>query len=373
MPDSKTTQSSSNSEDELVASVNAAAAVDRTHRDFRFHSRKPAIRAAEKFVAKKAFSPRLRAALQKLLNVLMPRRLTPQESREYAAAQGVFWTDQGATAAFWGASAKMELFERITRSLVDENRQIDRLRQLLSACPQSPMTLAFETAEPWAHAAKSDIDALPKALLAKWPALLAHIQSAKGSKPSAKWLKNAQILVDAFDRKRFHELLTRWLPLTAQNRTDSPPANAHGPDQKLLLSRHSEVTLKGLAWTATLFDDPDVIASLGDLGEACWRKILLVWPALHTCRQRRALGPLRNCCTRSNPRRRSTHTHQLQAQARLRPRLLRSGHIPRRRRHRPIPRRPRRNRPSNFRPRRQRDPHPTNRRFHLHHRHHPRF
>lgn len=262
-----------NAEQELIDFINAAAAVDRTSKEFRSHSRKPAIRAAEKFAAKQTLTPNLRAGLQKLLTVLLPRELTPAETQEYTKAQSVFWADQNNFDAVHSSYAKLELFSRITCTLVDEDRQIERLRQLLSLGSGIPHTLPFNKDEPWAEAAISDIKALPPAEESSWLRLLAHLQTAKGSKPGVKWLKTAQLRCDEFGRERFHGFLTAWLPLTGLHRQHGTPVDPHGPDETLLLSSQSELTLKGFAWSATLFEDDATIISLGDLGEASWRKI----------------------------------------------------------------------------------------------------
>jgi hypothetical protein len=140
-----------------------------------------------------------------------------------------------------------------------------------------PITL--ELAEPWAAAAERDIEELPAESRAIWSALCTHLHSAEGSKPTKKWLAQAKPQIDSLGRNRFRAFLTTWLPLASLSRSDHPPnANPHRPDENLLFSDTSEALLKGLAWSASLFNEAEVAAALGDLGETCWRKIPMSGP-----------------------------------------------------------------------------------------------
>src|SRR5205823_203423 len=104
--------------------------------------------------------------------------------------------------------------------------------------------------------------------------LLIHVQSADGAKPTKKWLARAHELVEELGRDRFRTYVSTWLPLTAAHcTTRRAAATAYHADENLLFSDVSHVTLKGLAWTGSLFFEADVSAALGDLGETCWRKV----------------------------------------------------------------------------------------------------
>jgi len=156
--------------------------------------------------------------------------------------------------------------------------QFERIDVLLSKGPSAANTpKPFDTGEPWAAAAQADIDALPPDARAKFNALLFHLQTADSSKPSKKWLKEAGDLLNDFGRDRFAAFVTHCLPLTPKNR-DTPPSNMRHQVENLLFTERSQVTLKGLVWAASLFDDPAISAALGDLGETCWKKIPNIGP-----------------------------------------------------------------------------------------------
>ena len=132
----------------------------------------------------------------------------------------------------------------------------------------------LEVLEPWAGAAQKDIDALPAKERGGWEALLAHLQTADGAKPTKKWLEEARRLVEGFGRERFRGFLVGWFPLTPKTRTDLPyQAQQFVPDPNHLFSESSTATLKGMAWAGSLFEEAEVATALGDLGETCWKKV----------------------------------------------------------------------------------------------------
>ncbi len=169
--------------------------------------------------------------------------------------------------------------KHLTRTYSVETKETREHRRRITALLSPESAHGFilnplETAEPWAAAAQRDIDSLLEPSRDPWRSLLHHIQSADGSKPTKKWLQEAKSRLDAFGRDHFRDFLLACLPLTPGHRSDLPyTPQQYVPDPNLLLSDASQQTLKGLAWAASLFNDPAVSAALGDLGETCWKKI----------------------------------------------------------------------------------------------------
>ncbi len=165
----------------------------------------------------------------------------------------------------------------------DESKAVSTIEALLGPRQVSiDIAELLTSQEPWAAVARKDIEALPPALRVRCDALLLHLRNASGSKPTQKWLKEASVLVDSFGLTTFRNYLTTWLPLVHLSREDLPaPVSiqvtedlVHTPvDQNRLITANNQIILKGLAWSASQFSDPEVAAALGDLGETCWKKI----------------------------------------------------------------------------------------------------
>ncbi len=168
-----------------------------------------------------------------------------------------------------------------------------RLAGVLIEAPRA----RIEPGEAWADAARADLAAMSGSRLDAWHALLVHCQTASGTTPSAKWLKEAGALVEKVGRDDLRSALLRWFPLVDRP-ADRPPTtlNEDGDEEvepdfdspypyglhpDMLIPMHVDL-LKGLAWCASIQEDRELARALASLALSAFRKISGVGPRLIT-------------------------------------------------------------------------------------------
>lgn len=87
---------------------------------------------------------------------------------------------------------------------------IERIHSLLGLAPEIPIT----PGEAWADAALKDLATLDEPQREAWALLLQHCKTASGGTPNAKWLKEAQSQLAAFDHIQVGEFISHWFSLT---------------------------------------------------------------------------------------------------------------------------------------------------------------
>jgi hypothetical protein len=123
---------------------------------------------------------------------------------------------------------------------------------------------------PWSEAARAtregaDADA--------WNALLTHATTATASKPSKKWLKQANAHLDAVGFEAFRAAAVAWFAaFDRPNPAVEEPANPWLPGPWTVPDEHLAI-LKGLAWFGGLQADPELARALTRLCIASHRKI----------------------------------------------------------------------------------------------------
>ncbi|MFG2330402.1 DUF4132 domain-containing protein [Streptomyces sp. NPDC048604] len=121
--------------------------------------------------------------------------------------------------------------------------------------------------EAWAEQATADAPA----------ALLAHLLTATGARPTAAWDKAALALAE--DPEAVREAAVRWLGLAGAPRTVELYVREGWPDHNRLYDPHNADALKGLAWLVSLLPpDPAAVRALGRLVEVSLRKVPGIGP-----------------------------------------------------------------------------------------------
>ena len=141
---------------------------------------------------------------------------------------------------------------------------------------------------PWTDRALADISAETPEARAAWAALFQHAQSAEGpSKPSAKWLKEAEARIKAVGEPAFVEHVTRWFGLVTlpahlvglyEDRWSETTEEANDYYQRRYQGEGNITLLKGLAWMCGTRPEPEVARASGRLAEACFRKVPGIGP-----------------------------------------------------------------------------------------------
>lgn len=164
-----------------------------------------------------------------------------------------------------------------TANSAEETRLALRIERLI----RQDQLIPIEAGEAWSDAVLHDLDRASTEQAKAIRDLLLHAHCASASKPSKKWVGEANKFATALGTEWLRDSLLRWFPLVAQPRTLPAPPNAYGhvhqhADQ-LILDHHGDI-LKGLCWIASVEEDEEIARALGALAISCYRKLPGVGP-----------------------------------------------------------------------------------------------
>ena len=164
-------------------------------------------------------------------------------------------------------TAISDLVRKIEAGYTDAARRrvAIRLRELGGLMDAS---LPLVAGEAWSDAALADLHALDAAAQAAWALLIQHCASARGSKPSAKWLKQAGALVQPIGFQTFKQYALKWFALF-----DKPPTQPARPGQYQNVNERNADVVKGLAWVCAEHADGDSARALVALAVSAYRKV----------------------------------------------------------------------------------------------------
>ncbi|WP_299469819.1 DUF4132 domain-containing protein [uncultured Gimesia sp.] len=144
----------------------------------------------------------------------------------------------------------------------DNSNHVKTLRGLVADKNKFPL----RPGEAWSDRALADGREMPDPLRQAWAALILHCQSASAGKPSKKWLKTAQTILDEIGQEAFTESLLVWFPLvdhqgSVSDRTFRGISGLH------------QDTLKGLCWCCSLVDDARLARAVAALAVMAYKKV----------------------------------------------------------------------------------------------------
>jgi hypothetical protein len=271
----------------LVNVVKAATVLNREHEQFAgfdWFPYKPLISALENVAADAPIPPELRTALEQWKAALMPRPLTPKEEREMGEAERVAlgddrdvpWARQSA------AFATMERLERLRTAKAEERKLIERLSRLLAMrekgqnVDDAPV-VRIDTTDTVGIRMAEDVAKGGPASGREWAALLSHARSLTTTTPSTKWLTTTAEYVAKIKASVFGACISDWF-----NEAGKPApqklVSHRGIADPTLLNDCSVELLKGLAWVVVAVRRSDLAPALGNLADACYRKVRNVGP-----------------------------------------------------------------------------------------------
>ncbi|WP_339731787.1 DUF4132 domain-containing protein [uncultured Gimesia sp.] len=131
----------------------------------------------------------------------------------------------------------------------------------------------LQPGEAWSDAALADSQEMTAPQRNAWGALLAHCQTASAGKPSEKWLKTAESLLNKLGQEPFIESVLKWFPLIDQPRTKTLGRNHWGPDPNLMLVDIHQDTLKGLLWSCSLIEESKLARAIASLAISTYKKV----------------------------------------------------------------------------------------------------
>lgn len=128
--------------------------------------------------------------------------------------------------------------------------------------------------------ANNEIDILDRSSQEIWSQLLHHANTASGSKPTIKYLKTIDLLIDKINvneyKKLSHKLLILALNINVEKFDSNNPEHIkwfHQFKEKAFLSTQNTATIKGIVWSLQRFHDAESLRILSDLSLKCFHKI----------------------------------------------------------------------------------------------------
>lgn len=134
--------------------------------------------------------------------------------------------------------------------------------------------------EAWSDRALADLEAMPEPVRARWVALVQHCHGATGGRPTGKWLKRADELVEPIGHDALRDRLLAWFPLVDRPRTAPAPRPAWHDEPvaaELIIELHADI-LKGFCWVSAMREDAGMARALGELARSCYRKLPGIGP-----------------------------------------------------------------------------------------------
>lgn len=167
-----------------------------------------------------------------------------------------------------------------------------KIKQLEKFAGISTERLPLVEGEAWSDAALAEMERLsadaPEVRRA-WGELLELCAEASGAKPSAKWLRQAQPLLDAIGRRDFTQTVLRWFALVDRPRTQPIETwSEYLPNPNLMIDDRNADVLKALVWLCAEEgitgegvageDGAEAARSLRALALSAYRKVPQVGP-----------------------------------------------------------------------------------------------
>lgn len=144
-----------------------------------------------------------------------------------------------------------------------------KLGQAMGGKQRLPLT----PGEAWSDAALRDFEGMEEDAQDAWLGLLAYAASSSGSKPSAKWTKGLQPLLETIGKEAFRERLLAWFPLIDKPRTRTTGNHPGAREGTMYLSDEHMDVLRGLVWACPLVETRELTRALTALAVSCYKKI----------------------------------------------------------------------------------------------------
>ena len=142
----------------------------------------------------------------------------------------------------------------------------------------SSINKAIQPGEAWANAARESLSNADTAQVSLWNTLIRHCLDNNSSKPSKKWLQEANVLVDSIGEQLFRTNLLQWFPLVKEKRVedididDDDYYEYYGGTDHIITENNTRL-LKGLIWLASRYDDNEMSRTLRDLATQMYKKV----------------------------------------------------------------------------------------------------
>jgi hypothetical protein len=137
------------------------------------------------------------------------------------------------------------------------------------------------TDEVWTHALRAALAGMDTPTREAWDALLTHCALAASSKPSGKWLTQAETLIATIGAPPYAALVGATLAEVGKpggSRVgERDNALGFAPDPTQVHDTHSDL-LRGLVWCTSLVDNAELTARVGTTADVCFKKLSGIGP-----------------------------------------------------------------------------------------------
>ena len=174
-------------------------------------------------------------------------------------------------------TALVEAIQSAPRLSLQERRWVMRLRELAG---ETEAQLPLVKGDAWAEVALRHIHSLPKEGKTGWAELLVHCLRVSGSRPSIKWMKEAESYITTLGRDEYRSALLDWFPRASEPRPEPASVYYHADNNHMVwyLEPVNCDILKGLVWTCSRAEDPEMARALSALALTAYKKIPGVGP-----------------------------------------------------------------------------------------------
>ena len=158
------------------------------------------------------------------------------------------------------------------RPTLQERRWVMQLRELAG---DTEVRMPLVKGDVWADVALAHIHSLDEERKATWAELFLHCMRTSGSKPSKKWMEQAESYITTISPHEYRSNLLEWFPLASEPRPEPASIYPRGDRNNMiwyLESLNCDI-LKGLVWTCSREEDPEMVRVLSALALTTYKKI----------------------------------------------------------------------------------------------------
>jgi hypothetical protein len=138
---------------------------------------------------------------------------------------------------------------------------------------------AIQAGEAWANAARTMFTSVDICEASYWNTLIRHCLDNNTAKPSKKWMKEADQLIEGIGDQLVRDCLLEWLPLVKNKRVESLSVDEddyygeyYGSTDHVISENNTRL-LKGLIWVSSRYNDNAMSRTLRDLASQMYKKV----------------------------------------------------------------------------------------------------
>lgn len=143
---------------------------------------------------------------------------------------------------------------------------------------------AIESGEAWANEARDDLSTLNLEKAGLWSALIRHCIDNNSSKPSKKWMKEANVLAEGIGEPSLKSFFLKWFPLVKEKRIEKISVDHEDYEDYYdddyydencdhIITKNNTCLLKGLIWLSSRYADDEMSRTLRELAVQMYKKV----------------------------------------------------------------------------------------------------